>query len=122
MCASIFNLVLGIKILFDFESHLCICLSFLASFLAQAAWVLIKQNAEYKPLQFLTFVFVYRIFEKLKAFEPPVSPTFTVSGCKSPHETPIFSLSDNILEMLSELSTLFNTIISNILLYMVIAY
>ncbi|XP_031378771.1 uncharacterized protein LOC116194160 isoform X2 [Punica granatum] len=44
------------------------------------AWVLIKQNAEYKPLQFLSFVFVYRIFEKLKAFEPPVSPTFTEDG------------------------------------------
>uniref|UniRef100_A0A9I9DMZ8 Uncharacterized protein n=1 Tax=Cucumis melo TaxID=3656 RepID=A0A9I9DMZ8_CUCME len=30
------------------------------------AWVLIKRAAEYKPLQFLAFVFVYRIFEKLK--------------------------------------------------------
>nr|XP_016515987.1 PREDICTED: uncharacterized protein LOC107832639 isoform X2 [Nicotiana tabacum] len=43
------------------------------------AWVLIKRNAEWKPLQFLAFVFVYRIFEKLKAFEPP-SPTFTEEG------------------------------------------
>ncbi|OVA07551.1 Protein of unknown function DUF3353 [Macleaya cordata] len=41
------------------------------------AWIVIKRNAEWKPLQFLAFVFVYRIFEKLKAFEPPVSPTFT---------------------------------------------
>ncbi|KAK4785406.1 hypothetical protein SAY86_002095 [Trapa natans] len=41
---------------------------------------MIKQNAEYKPLQFLTFRFVYRIFEKLKAFAPPVSPTFTEDG------------------------------------------
>lgn len=63
-------------------------LIFSSFFFAQAAWVLIKQNAEYKPLQFLTFVFVYRIFEKLKAFEPPVSPTFTVSGPKSTHEIP----------------------------------
>ncbi|KAJ8562783.1 hypothetical protein K7X08_031235 [Anisodus acutangulus] len=31
------------------------------------------------PLQFLAFVFVYRIFEKLKAFEPP-TPTFTEVG------------------------------------------
>ncbi|XVE62740.1 hypothetical protein DITRI_Ditri06bG0143300 [Diplodiscus trichospermus] len=44
------------------------------------AWIVIKRNAEYKPLQFLAFVFVYRIFEKLKAFEPPVSPTFAEEG------------------------------------------
>lgn len=44
----------------------------------QTAWVFIKRSAEYKPLQFLAFVFVYRMFEKLKAFEPAVSPSFTV--------------------------------------------
>lgn len=44
------------------------------------AWVFIKRNAEWKPLQFLSFVFVYRIFEKLKSYEPPVSPTFTEDG------------------------------------------
>ncbi|KAF8392184.1 hypothetical protein HHK36_022526 [Tetracentron sinense] len=44
------------------------------------AWIVIKRNAEWKPLQFLAFVFVYRIFEKLKTFEPPVSPTFTEDG------------------------------------------
>ncbi|KGN65791.1 uncharacterized protein LOC101213790 [Cucumis sativus] len=44
------------------------------------AWVLIKGSAEYKPLQFLAFAFVYRIFEKLKAFEPAVSPSFTEDG------------------------------------------
>lgn len=44
------------------------------------AWIFIKQNAEWKPIQFLGFVFVYRIFEKLKAFEPPVSTTFTEDG------------------------------------------
>lgn len=43
------------------------------------AWVLIKRNAEWKPLQFLAFAFVYRIFEKLKAFEPPTT-TFTEEG------------------------------------------
>ncbi|KAK6915345.1 Protein CHAPERONE-LIKE PROTEIN OF POR1-like [Dillenia turbinata] len=44
------------------------------------AWIFIKRYAEWKPLQFLAFVFVYRIFEKLKAFEPPVSPTATEDG------------------------------------------
>ncbi|XP_039059243.1 uncharacterized protein LOC120202951 [Hibiscus syriacus] len=42
---------------------------------AFTAWILIKRNAEYKPLQFLAFAFVYRFF-----FEPPVSPTFTEEG------------------------------------------
>lgn len=46
----------------------------------QTAWIIVKGNAEYKPLQFLAFAFVYRIFEKLKAFEPPASPTYTVSS------------------------------------------
>lgn len=53
--------------------------SYLTHLFVQTAWVLIKRNAEYKPLQFLTFAFVYRIFEKLKSFEPPVTPTYTVS-------------------------------------------
>ncbi|KAG2693941.1 hypothetical protein I3760_08G118600 [Carya illinoinensis] len=44
------------------------------------AWIIVKGNAEYKPLQFLAFAFVYRIFEKLKAFEPPASPTYTEDG------------------------------------------
>lgn len=49
----------------------------------QTAWIFFKRYAEYKPLQFLAFAFVYRIFEKLKALEPPSSPTFTVSyDCK----------------------------------------
>ncbi|GMN25713.1 hypothetical protein TIFTF001_001024 [Ficus carica] len=43
-------------------------------------WILIKQAAEYKPLQFLSFAFVYRLFEKLKSFEPPVTPTYTEDG------------------------------------------
>ncbi|XP_058101619.1 protein CHLOROPLAST J-LIKE DOMAIN 1, chloroplastic [Magnolia sinica] len=43
-------------------------------------WIVIKRSAEWKPLQFLAFVFVYRIFEKLKSFEPQVSPTFTEDG------------------------------------------
>ncbi|KAL4576649.1 hypothetical protein LXL04_012746 [Taraxacum kok-saghyz] len=44
------------------------------------AWIVIARNADWKPVQFLSFVFVYRIFEKLKAFEPPVSTTFTEEG------------------------------------------
>ncbi|KAK6288912.1 hypothetical protein POUND7_000453 [Theobroma cacao] len=52
----------------------------LAIFAVFTAWIVIKCNAEYKPLQFLAFAFVYRLFEKLKAFEPPVSPTFTEEG------------------------------------------
>ena len=44
----------------------------------QTAWALFSGGAEYKPLQFLAFAFVYRIFEKLKASEPAVSPSFTV--------------------------------------------
>ncbi|XP_044469354.1 uncharacterized protein LOC123198674 [Mangifera indica] len=47
---------------------------------AFTAWIAIKRHAEYKPLQFLAFAFVYRIFEKLKKFEPAVSPTFTEEG------------------------------------------
>ncbi|GAV85855.1 DUF3353 domain-containing protein [Cephalotus follicularis] len=44
------------------------------------AWIAIKRYAEYKPLQFLAFAFVYRVFEKLKTFEPPVSTTITEDG------------------------------------------
>lgn len=57
----------------------CLISFFCTLIFLQIAWLLIKRNAEYKPLQFLTFAFVYRIFEKLKSFEPPVSPTYTVS-------------------------------------------
>ncbi|KAH6826524.1 Chloroplast J-like domain 1 [Perilla frutescens var. hirtella] len=44
------------------------------------AWIFVKRYAEYKPLQFLAFAFVYRIFEKLKALDPPASPAFTEEG------------------------------------------
>ena len=46
--------------------------------LVQIAWIVVARSADWKPVQFLSFVFVYRIFEKLKAFEAPVSTTFTV--------------------------------------------
>ncbi|KAL1350476.1 hypothetical protein AAHE18_06G027000 [Arachis hypogaea] len=38
------------------------------------AWILVRRSAEYKPLQFLAFAFVYRLFEKLKSFESPANP------------------------------------------------
>ncbi|KAJ6744342.1 CHLOROPLAST J-LIKE DOMAIN 1 [Salix purpurea] len=59
------------------ENDMRINLAISAAF---TAWILIKRNAEYKPLQFLAFAFVYRIFEKLKSFEPPVSPTYSEDG------------------------------------------
>ncbi|KAJ4870447.1 Chloroplast J-like domain 1 [Raphanus sativus] len=45
-----------------------------------SAWIVIKRTVEYKPLQFTSFVFVYRIFEKLKSFEAPSSPTYNEEG------------------------------------------
>ena len=44
------------------------------------AWILVKRSAEYKPLQFLAFAFVYRLFEKLKTFESPVTPKYNEEG------------------------------------------
>lgn len=43
-------------------------------------WVLIQRNADWKPLQFLAFVFFYRVFEKLKASEPEVTPVINEYG------------------------------------------
>lgn len=60
----------------------CYILVWLSALSLQTAWVFIKRNAEWKPLQFLTIVFMYRIFEKLKSSEPPVSSTFMVSFAK----------------------------------------
>ncbi|CDY69864.1 BnaCnng65710D, partial [Brassica napus] len=42
-----------------------------------SAWIAIQRSVEYKPLQFMSFVFMYIIFEKLKSFEAPSSPTLT---------------------------------------------
>ncbi|CAA0808230.1 Chloroplast J-like domain 1 [Striga hermonthica] len=44
------------------------------------AWIFFKRSAEYKPLQFLAFVYVYRVFEKLSASESLASSTFTEDG------------------------------------------
>ena len=45
----------------------------------QIAWIFIQREADWKPIQFLAFAFVYRIFEKLKASEPSASSSFSVS-------------------------------------------
>ncbi|KAH0863560.1 hypothetical protein HID58_080771 [Brassica napus] len=47
-----------------------------------SAWIAIQRSVEYKPLQFMSFVFMYIIFEKLKSFEAPSSPTLTRKGQK----------------------------------------
>ncbi|XP_027349544.1 uncharacterized protein LOC113861125 [Abrus precatorius] len=44
------------------------------------AWIIVKRSAEYKPLQFLAFAFVYRLFEKLKSFESPATPMYNEEG------------------------------------------
>ncbi|TKY61340.1 DNA/RNA polymerase [Spatholobus suberectus] len=48
--------------------------------ISATAWILVKRSAEYKPLQFLAFAFVYRLFEKLKAFESPATPIYSEEG------------------------------------------
>ncbi|KAG2256582.1 hypothetical protein Bca52824_075876 [Brassica carinata] len=45
-----------------------------------SAWIAIQRSVEYKPLLFMSFVFMYRIFEKLKSFEAPSSPTLTLAA------------------------------------------
>lgn len=50
---------------------------FLSFFPLQSAWIAIQRSVEYKPLQFMSFVFMYIIFEKLKSFEALSSPTLT---------------------------------------------
>lgn len=60
-------------------SQIWISLIFCVSLFLQSAWIAIKRNVEYKPLQFMSFAFVYRIFEKLKSFEAPSSPVYNVS-------------------------------------------
>ncbi|KAK7337949.1 hypothetical protein VNO77_18541 [Canavalia gladiata] len=44
------------------------------------AWILVKHSADYKPLQFLAFAFVYRLFEKLKSFDSPATPIYNEDG------------------------------------------
>ncbi|KAK2365245.1 Protein CHLOROPLAST J-LIKE DOMAIN 1, chloroplastic [Trifolium repens] len=47
---------------------------------AFTAWIVVTRSADYKPLQFLAFAFVYRLFEKLKSFESPKSSTINEDG------------------------------------------
>jgi len=49
----------------------------------QTVWILVQRNADWKPLQFLAFAFFYRVFEKLKSFEPEVAPVLNVSFKKN---------------------------------------
>ena len=44
----------------------------------QVVWIAIMGNADWKPLQFLCFAFFYRILQKLRATEPPITPTYNV--------------------------------------------
>lgn len=47
---------------------------------AFTVWSFVQRNAEWKPLQFLAFIYFYRIFEKLKSVEPDVSPALNEFG------------------------------------------
>ncbi|KAH1196063.1 hypothetical protein GmHk_19G056421 [Glycine max] len=66
----------------DMRINLAISAVFVKLFIIclQTAWILVKRSAEYKPLQFLAFAFVYRLFEKLKTFESPVTPKYNEEG------------------------------------------
>ncbi|KAG9445661.1 hypothetical protein H6P81_011789 [Aristolochia fimbriata] len=64
-------------------------------------WIFIKRSAEYKPLQFLSFVFVYRIFEKLKAFEPQASPIYTEDGVEIEDEGRALRMGKRLLRSLT---------------------
>ncbi|XP_078173480.1 chloroplast J-like domain 1 [Carex rostrata] len=44
------------------------------------AWIFITRSSQWRPMQFMAFAFFYRIFEKLKAFEPNVAPTYNIYG------------------------------------------
>ncbi|GKA64534.1 chloroplast J-like domain protein 1, partial [Tanacetum coccineum] len=43
-------------------------------------WIVVARSADWNPVQFLSFAFVYRIFEKLKAFGPRVSAIIIEEG------------------------------------------
>ncbi|KAH9315319.1 hypothetical protein KI387_023946, partial [Taxus chinensis] len=38
-------------------------------------WIIFARSADYKPLQFLIFGYIFRMFEKLKGFERPLMPS-----------------------------------------------
>ncbi|KAL5220420.1 hypothetical protein ABZP36_025133 [Zizania latifolia] len=47
---------------------------------AIVVWIAIMGNADWKPLQFLCFAFFYRILQKLRAIEPPITPIYNEYG------------------------------------------
>ncbi|PNT66571.1 uncharacterized protein LOC100821624 [Brachypodium distachyon] len=47
---------------------------------AIVVWIAIMGNADWKPLQFLCFGFFYRILQKLRATEPPITPIYNEYG------------------------------------------
>ncbi|CAJ2631426.1 uncharacterized protein LOC123889638 [Trifolium pratense] len=59
------------------ENDVRINLAIAAAF---TAWIVVTRSADYKPLQFLAFAFVYRLFEKLKSFDSPKSSTINEDG------------------------------------------
>ncbi|CAJ2631427.1 unnamed protein product [Trifolium pratense] len=59
------------------ENDVRINLAIAAAF---TAWIVVTRSADYKPLQFLAFAFVYRLFVKLKSFESPKTSTVNADG------------------------------------------
>lgn len=47
---------------------------------AIVVWIAIIGNADWKPLQFLCFGFFYRILQKLRVTEPPITPIYNEYG------------------------------------------
>lgn len=43
-------------------------------------WMVYAGSADWKPMEFLIFGYIYRIFEKLKGFEAPVKASFSEDG------------------------------------------
>ncbi|TVU43538.1 hypothetical protein EJB05_10017 [Eragrostis curvula] len=48
--------------------------------LTDVVWIALMGNADWKPLQFLCFSFFYRILQKLRATEPPITPIYNEYG------------------------------------------
>ncbi|VAI76186.1 unnamed protein product [Triticum turgidum subsp. durum] len=52
----------------------------LISVILQVVCIAIIGNADWKPLQFLCFAFFYRILQKLRVTEPPITPIYNEYG------------------------------------------
>ncbi|GJX34506.1 uncharacterized mitochondrial protein-like protein, partial [Tanacetum coccineum] len=57
-------------------------------------WIVVERSTDWKHVQFVSFAFVYRIFAKLKAFEPRVSAIFLEKGKDEGRMMRIISLKD----------------------------